>query len=57
MYKKVNRGDLELSKFQASYRSWKNHASFCTDKSIFIYYDTRMRELRKLKGGGKKRGN
>lgn len=57
MYKKVKCGSLSFDKLEESYRSWKNHASFCTDKSIFVYYDTRMKALKKLKGGERKRGN
>lgn len=57
MYKKVKCGSLSFDKLEESYHSWENHASFCTDKSIFVYYDTRMKELKKLKGGERKRGN
>lgn len=46
MRKKVERGEMTLSTLLRSYRSWKNHASICTDKRIFQYYDKKINELK-----------
>lgn len=49
LYKKVLSGEKELSVLENSYRSWKNHAQYCTDHSIFNYYENRLEELRRKK--------
>ena len=49
LYKKVLSGEKELSVLEDSYRSWKNHAQYCTDYSIFNYYENRLEELRRKK--------
>ena len=49
LYKKVLSGEKELSVLEDSYRSWKNHAQYCTDHSIFNYYENRLEELRRKK--------
>lgn len=49
MYKKVLSGEKELSVSEDSYHSWKNHAQYCTDHSIFNYYENRLEELRRKK--------
>ena len=46
MRKKVELGEMELNTLLRSYRSWKNHASICTDKRIFQYYDKKINELK-----------
>lgn len=49
LYKKVLSGEKELSVLEDSYRSWKNHAQYCTDHSIFNFYENRLEELRRKK--------
>lgn len=46
IFKKVQSGKMEFSKLEESYRSWKEHASYCTNRSIFNYYEKRMEELK-----------
>lgn len=46
MHKLVKNGKLEVKKLEESYKSWKNHAMICTDKTIFNYYEQKMREVR-----------
>lgn len=47
LYKKVISGEKDLNVIEDSYRSWKNHAKFCTDHSIFKYYENKLRLLRR----------
>lgn len=51
LYKKVLTGEKDLSTLEESYRSWKNHAMYCTDYSIFRYYENKLRELRRHRNG------
>ena len=44
--RKVRNGELELAKLQKSYGSWRNHAEICTDKSVFGYYEKRLKQLK-----------
>ena len=44
--KKVKNGELPLEVLEKSYKSWSEHASFATDKSIFDYYIKRIKELK-----------
>ena len=44
--KKVKNGELPLEVLEKSYKSWSEHASFATDKSIFDYYIRRIKELK-----------
>lgn len=46
MHKKVQNGQLELTKLEKSYHSWKKYASHVTNKRIFNYYDSKIKELR-----------
>ena len=32
-------------------QSWKNHAMYCTDHSIFRYYENKLSELRRHRNG------
>lgn len=44
--RKVRNGELELAKLQKSYGSWRNHAELCTDKTLFGYYEKRLKQLK-----------
>ena len=49
LYKKVLAGEKDLSVLEDSYCSWKNHAQYCTDWSIFRYYENKLKKLRRDK--------
>lgn len=51
LYKKVLTGEKDLSVLEDSYRSWKNHAMYCTDYSIFRYCENKLKELRRYRNG------
>ena len=51
LYKKVLSGEKDLSVLEDSYRSWKNHAMYCTDHAIFRYYENKLKELRRHRNG------
>ena len=46
--KKVENGELPLDKLISSYNSWMNHALYCSDYSVFRYYENRLKELRRV---------
>lgn len=48
MLRKVATGDMQIQALEKSYRSWREHASFCTDKSIFNYYNDKINRLKRL---------
>ena len=47
MCKKIRSGEMELSVLETSYHSWKNHVLYCTDHTIFKYYESKLNELRR----------
>lgn len=46
--KKVTDGSRDLRTLEKSYESWKNHASYATDHSIFGYYENKLIKLRRM---------